>query len=263
MEHISIPISGLHAEALSTHLMIVMKSAAHGKKESKIPPSDIDFLQQLDNIYQKFLTFSQQPDDESLHQIVLSLSEAKAFIEAFTKPQFKEVALAAPFYQQFSYQGYFQRIYAPFLREIGAAYVEALAKSNSPDQEPQFADATYIALVDLGSKANMSYRLKSLLNKHIDLNDYGTSIQSILFSPIIGDVFKPESRYNPKNKELTLEFHIDPQQALEATDAQFFILMREALLQAMTDYKLPRQFDFTRFKQDVEALKYEQLEKVD
>lgn len=124
----------------------------------------------------------------------------------------------------------------------------------------QFSDFTFSKQLDLEKKFNMSYRLRVLLNKHIDLGDYGTGLQSILFSPIIGPVLNPQSRYSRRYRKLTLEFYMDPQQAVEATDAQFFIMMRNALLQAMADFKLPKQFDFARFKQDVEALGYEQLE---
>jgi hypothetical protein len=126
----------------------------------------------------------------------------------------------------------------------------------------QFSNFTYIKQIDLdtiGSKFNMSYRLKCLLEEQIDLSKYGDAIQHISFSPLIGEVFPPESKYNPSKKKLKVEYLMNPEQAIEVNEPQFFQLMLEGLMQAMEEMNLPGGFDFETFKKDVLGLRYEQL----
>ncbi len=127
----------------------------------------------------------------------------------------------------------------------------------------QFSNFTYIKEIDLeslGDKFNMSYRLKLLLEEALQLSDYGEAIQHIAFSPVIGEVFSPESRYDPSRKKLTLEFFMDPEHAVSCTESEFFYAMLHAFLQAMEDSRLPDGFDFEAFKEDLEELQFEQLQ---
>lgn len=127
----------------------------------------------------------------------------------------------------------------------------------------QFSNFTYIKQLDLesfGDKFNMSYRLKRLLEEEIKLTDYGDAIEQIAFSPIIGEVFSPDSKYNKAKKKLSLEFFMDPEHAASCTESEFFYAMLNAFLQAMEATKLPADFDFDAFKEDLEALQFEQLQ---
>ena len=127
----------------------------------------------------------------------------------------------------------------------------------------QFSNFTYIKQIDLdtiGSKFNMSYRLKCLLAEQIDLSKYGDAIQHISFSPLIGEVFSPESKYNPSTKKLKVEYLMNPEQAIEVKEAQFFQLMLEGLVGAIEEMQLPEDFDFEQFKKDVLSLRFEQLQ---
>jgi len=114
--------------------------------------------------------------------------------------------------------------------------------------------------MDLGSKANMSYRLRSLLNEQIDLARYGDSVQSVLISPLIGSRLSPESEYIPHKKRLNVEFIIDPQKAMDSDEATYFQLMLESFIQAMEEMELPEGFDFETFRKDVLNLRFEQLQ---
>lgn len=127
----------------------------------------------------------------------------------------------------------------------------------------QFSNFTFIKQIDpgtIGSKFNMSYRLKCLLDKEIDLAKYGEAVKFISFSPIIGDVFPPKSKYNRGEKKLSLEFHIDPQQAIEADETQFFRLMLDQFITAMEEMDLPQDFDLLLFKKDLKSLRFDQLQ---
>ncbi|MCO6490687.1 MAG: hypothetical protein J5I98_19885 [Phaeodactylibacter sp.] len=127
----------------------------------------------------------------------------------------------------------------------------------------QFSNFTFIKQIapeTIGSKFNMSYRLKCLLAKEIDLAKYGKAVQFISFSPIIGEVFPPISEYIPSEKTLEVQYLIAPQQAIEADEAQFFRLMLEQFIAAMEEMELPEDFDFSLFREDLKALRFEQLQ---
>ena len=123
----------------------------------------------------------------------------------------------------------------------------------------QFTDFTYMKSMDLGSKANMSYRLRSLLNEEIDLARYGDNVQSVLISPLIGSTLTPESKYIPHKKRLNVEFEIDSKKAMDLNEADYFKLMLESFIYAMEEMQLPEDFDFEQFKKDVLSLRFEQL----
>ena len=122
----------------------------------------------------------------------------------------------------------------------------------------QFSDFTFIKQLDLGSKFNMSYRLRVLLNEQIDLAKYGNAVQSILFSPLVGEVFPPESKYVLDKKELEVEFFMEPEKSVEATEAAFFEQMLNGLITAIKEMKLPEDFDVESFEADLRALTFEQ-----
>ena len=124
----------------------------------------------------------------------------------------------------------------------------------------QFTDFTYMKSMDLGSKANMSYRLRSLLNEEIDLARYGDNVQSVLISPLIGSTLTPESKYIPHKKRLNVEFEIDSKKAMDLNEADYFKLMLESFIYAMEEMQLPEDFDFEQFKKDVLSLRFEQLQ---
>lgn len=127
----------------------------------------------------------------------------------------------------------------------------------------QFSNFTFvkqISLEVLGSKFNMSYRLKCLLEEQIDLTKYGEGVKHISFSPLIGEVFPPISEYIPSEKTLEVQYLIAPQQAIEADETQFFRLMLEQFIAAMEEMELPEDFDFALFKEDLKALRFEQLQ---
>lgn len=126
----------------------------------------------------------------------------------------------------------------------------------------QFSDFTFvkqISLETLGGKFNMSYRLKTLLEEKIDLAKYGEVIQHISFSPLIGEVFPPISEYIHPEKTLEVQYLVNPEQAIEVSESQFFQLMLEKMIHTMEDMDLPKGFDFETFKKDVLDLQYEQL----
>jgi hypothetical protein len=120
-------ISGLHAEALSTHLLIVLKNYITGKKPGSIPEENVEILNNVDQVYQKLRTLTEAADDETAQTLTINIPEAEALIKAFIEPAFKDAALKDSFYQKHSYGAYFERIYAGYLREVGAGYVLALA----------------------------------------------------------------------------------------------------------------------------------------
>jgi hypothetical protein len=97
------------------------------------------------------------------------------------------------------------------------------------------------------------------LEEQIDLSTYGDAIKHISFSPLIGEVFLPESRYSPSKKKLKVEYLMNPEQAIEVNEPQFFQLMMQGLVRAMEEIQLPQDFDFEQFKKDVLNLRFEQL----
>lgn len=131
----------------------------------------------------------------------------------------------------------------------------------------QFIDFAFMMDIDLSSKFAMSYRLRCLLNESLNLSNYGKSILTILFSPIIGSVLDPENSFDALEKELRLEFYIAPEAVIEATEEAFFIMHIEGLLAALEQLPLTPEnfdFDFEKFKEDLEALKpkFNQLKEV-
>lgn len=124
----------------------------------------------------------------------------------------------------------------------------------------QFTDFTFMKSMDLGSKSNMSYRLRSLLNEQINLAKYGDNVQSVLISPLIGSILVPESKYIPGEKRLNVEFEIPPSKAIDLNEADYFQLMLESFIHAMEEMQLPEDFDFEQFKKDVLSLRFEQLQ---
>lgn len=123
----------------------------------------------------------------------------------------------------------------------------------------QFNDATFMEDLGTDSKFNMSYHLKELLNETLDLKHYSISVASILFSPVIGNVLVPKSRYLSKKKELSIEFFMDPEEALQATEKEFFYQMRDGFIAAINEMPLPADFDIIQFVEDVNDLRFDQL----
>ena len=129
----------------------------------------------------------------------------------------------------------------------------------------QFSNFTFVKQVSLevlGSKFNMSRRLNCLLEEQIDLTKYGEAVKHISFSPLIGEVFPPISKYIPSENTLEVQYLMDPQQAIEADEAQFFRLMLEQFIAAMEEMELPQDFDLPLFKEDLKSLRFEQLQQV-
>ena len=129
----------------------------------------------------------------------------------------------------------------------------------------QFSNFTFVKQVSLevlGSKFNMSRRLNCLLEEQIGLTKYGEAVKHISFSPLIGEVFPPISEYIPSENTLEVQYLMDPQQAIEADEAQFFRLMLEQFIAAMEEMELPEDFDLPLFKEDLKSLRFEQLQQV-
>lgn len=124
----------------------------------------------------------------------------------------------------------------------------------------QFVDFTYMKDIDLGRKADMSYRFRRLLEECIELSAYGDKVKSIHFSPMIGSVLNPNSRYVAKQGRLALEFDIDLEVAVNTTESEFFYAMLEAFIQAVEAAPLPEDFDVAAFKADLKRLRFEQLQ---
>lgn len=131
--------------------------------------------------------------------------------------------------------------------------------------ERAFVDFTFMKDIDLGSKVDMSYQLRCLLNESIDLSIYGKTVESILFSPIIGPIFEPESEYDSLKKELRLEFYIEPEEAIQSDHLQFFHLHLDGLIKALDGLEYPPEdFDHQKLIEDIEDLrsKFDQLKAV-
>lgn len=105
----------------------------------------------------------------------------------------------------------------------------------------------------------MGYRVGCLLNERIDLLKYGSTVRSILSSPLIGSTLSPESKYDSYKKQLVVEFEIDPQQAIDLNEAAYFQLLLHHFLKAIENMERPQDFDFEAFRSDVQQLKFEQL----
>lgn len=127
MKEIRLDISGLHAEAMATYCIIVLKNYLSGKPEGSIPQEKLHLLEHLDAAYQKLNQLTESEDDESPQPIHFNLPEAEAVIKAFTDEEFKETALQDEFFQEHSYPAYFAQIFSGYLEAISTSYVEALA----------------------------------------------------------------------------------------------------------------------------------------
>lgn len=127
MKEIGIDISALHAEALATYFIVVLKNYLSGKAEGSIPEDKLRLLEQLDSVFQKLNRDSKEQDDESRLTIHFSIPEAEAFIKAFTDEEFKQVALQDQFFRENSYAAYFGQIFSTYLEVVSSGYVEALA----------------------------------------------------------------------------------------------------------------------------------------
>lgn len=127
VKEIQVNINGLHAGALATHLLIVMKNAVSDKPEGSIPEDSLSILNQMDQAYLKLKALSEKQDDESLNSLVLTVAEAEAIIQAFINEEFKMAALQDAFYQERSYSDYLQQVFSRYLKDISGGYVLALA----------------------------------------------------------------------------------------------------------------------------------------
>jgi hypothetical protein len=127
MNTVNIKVSGLKAQALGIHLLLVIKHYVAGKKAGSIAPESMELLRAMDQAYLKLSQLGERPDDETPQPIALTIIEAEATLRAFTDDAFKDPALEDEYYQKNSYTSYFGLIYAPFLEKLSAGYVEALA----------------------------------------------------------------------------------------------------------------------------------------
>lgn len=127
MQTVTLPIPGIHAQAMSLHLLLVIKAYATGKKAGSIPTEKMDILSAMDQAHFKLDDLAKSNDDETPQPLSLTIPEAEAMIRAFTDAEFKDPALLEPFYQTHSYTSYFGLIYAKYLKMLSERYVEALA----------------------------------------------------------------------------------------------------------------------------------------
>lgn len=126
----------------------------------------------------------------------------------------------------------------------------------------QFSEFTFIKQIELDDfrdKFNMGYRISCLLEEEISLKKYGAAVQHIFLSPLIGEVFTPISTYVPSEKKLKVQYLMDTSQAVGSSEAHFFRLMIEGLINEIGTMNLPQDFDFTAFQEDVLQLRFEQL----
>lgn len=107
-------ISGLHAEALSSHILVVLKTFIEGKKPGDIPAKQLATLENLDQAYQKISTLTEASDDETLQEVALTLMETEAVLRAFTDETFTNPAFEDDYYRDRS----FRRILRRFMRRI-------------------------------------------------------------------------------------------------------------------------------------------------
>ncbi len=126
-KEIKIQISGLHAEAVALHILIVMKNFIPTLNNNGFSDSTANLLENLNTVYEKLNQLTQKSDDESLNTLHLKIAEAEAIIQAFINEPLKEAALKDPYYQNKSYSKYFEKIYANYLKLISVDYVMALA----------------------------------------------------------------------------------------------------------------------------------------
>ena len=127
MKTITFHISPLHATTVATHLLLVLQNSVHGRSAANLSENILTILGDLDQVYQKLQALSLKQDDETPLSVTLSLSEAEAFIKAFTEEPFQSAGQGDAFYDQRSYAAYFAQIYSGYLERISEAYVEARA----------------------------------------------------------------------------------------------------------------------------------------
>lgn len=126
-KEIIIQISGLHAEAIALHILIVMKNFIPTLNNNGFSDPTANLLENLNAVYEKLNQLTQRSDDESLNTLHLKIAEAEAIIQAFINEPLKEASLKDPYYQNKSYSKYFEKIYANYLKLISVDYVMALA----------------------------------------------------------------------------------------------------------------------------------------
>ena len=127
MKSITFQISPLHATTVATHLLLVLQNSIHGKSVANLSENILVILGDLDRVYQKLQALALKQDDETPVPMELSMSEAEAFIKAFTEEPFQSAGQEDAFYDQRSYAAYFAQIYSGYLERISEAYVEAKA----------------------------------------------------------------------------------------------------------------------------------------
>ncbi len=126
MDVVKLNISGLHADALSIHIIVLLKNYLDVKKPSQITPEQMDTLKNLDLAYQKFKALTEVDDDETPQEIQFTLTEAEALILAFTDQAYITLIEQDPFYQDHAFSEYFGQIYSPYLEEISAGYMAGM-----------------------------------------------------------------------------------------------------------------------------------------
>ncbi len=124
---IQLKISGLHANAMATHLLIVIKNTLSGKEEAEIDQRILNTLTNLDKAYAKLSEIGEKQDDETPKSVHFTIAEAEAIIQAFIDKEFKKAALKDPYYEKYAYSDYFQHVFSKYLKEISTGYVLTLA----------------------------------------------------------------------------------------------------------------------------------------
>lgn len=127
MVKIELDIPGLHAEALSSHILVVLKTFIEGKKPGDIPSEQLTILENLDGAYQKISVLTEASDDESLQDVAFTLEETEALLQAFTDETFTKPASEDDYYQHRSFSEYFMQVYAPYLERLSEGFVEGKA----------------------------------------------------------------------------------------------------------------------------------------
>ena len=123
MDFIKLYISGLHANALSTHILVVLKNFVTGKEPEQISSEQMITLENLDYAFQKLKVLTEALDDETPQEIHFTFPEAEALILGFTDEAYTALTEEDPFYQDHSFAEYFGQIYGRYLEGISAGYV--------------------------------------------------------------------------------------------------------------------------------------------
>lgn len=130
METIPLYIPGLHADALSNHILVVLKTFVEGKKPGDISLEQMTILENLDQAYQKLQALTETDDDETPQQITFTCDEVLALLHAFTDDTFTAPATPDDYYQEHSFDEYFAQIYARYLEALSDGYVEMQAQNS-------------------------------------------------------------------------------------------------------------------------------------